>query len=59
MQPIQAKYTILVSENTFKRMNDYAAFLRGGGQSGEYLAQTLKGKAIEALTDTALNLSTA
>ena len=49
MQPTQAEYTILLSENTFKRIGDYAAFLRGGGQSGEYLAQTLKGKAIEAL----------
>jgi len=49
MKPTQAKYTILLSENTFKRIDDYAAFLRGGGQSGEYLAQTLKGKDIEAL----------
>ena len=54
MQPTQAEYTILLSENTFKRIGDYAAFLRGGGQSGEYLAQTLKGKAIEALDGRAL-----
>ena len=54
MHPIQAKYTILLSKNTFKRIGDYAAHLSGGGQSGEYLAQDLKGKNLEVLDARAL-----
>lgn len=54
MQPTQAEYTILLSENTFKRIGDYAAFLRGGGQSGEYLAQSLKSRNLETLDARAL-----
>jgi len=54
MEPTQAEYTILLSKNTFERIGDYAAHLRGGGQSGEYLAQSLKSKTIEALNARAL-----
>jgi len=50
----QAEYTILLSKNTFERIGDYAAHLRDGGQSGEYLAKSLKGITIEALDAPAL-----
>ena len=49
MQPTQAEYTILLSKNTFERIGNYATNLRDGGQSGEYLAQVLKGKPIDEL----------
>jgi len=50
----QAEYTILLSKNAFERIGDYAAHLRDGGKSGEYLRKSLKGIAIEALDAPAL-----
>ena len=54
MQSTQAEYKILLSKNTFERIGDYAAHQRDGGQSDQYLAQSLKGNTIEALDAPAL-----
>jgi len=45
----QDDYTIILSQDTFERIKDYAASLRAGGRSGVNLAHVLKGTDLQDL----------